>query len=59
MAEEIKKYRAPKDQEEREQVKQFAKAGIELRFEDAEPGEYRLIFFGALPKEEDDRLECE
>jgi hypothetical protein len=36
-------------------VERFRAAGIELRIEDVEPGEYRLMFFGAVPEEEEEK----
>ena len=41
-----RKYREPRTEEERELVERFRRAGIELRIEDVEPGETRLMFFG-------------
>ena len=43
-----KKYRVPKPgTKEAKLVERFKEAGIELRIEDVEPGEHRLMFFGA------------
>jgi hypothetical protein len=43
-----KRYRDPiPGSEEEERVEQFRRAGIELLIEDVEPGEHRLMFFGA------------
>ena len=50
-AREGKRYRPPRDDEEREWVRKFAEAGMELRFEVAEPGEHRLIFWGTVQEE--------
>lgn len=41
-----KRYREPRTAEERERVEEFRRAGINLRIEDVEPGESRLMFFG-------------
>jgi len=43
-----KRYRAPRDEEEREWVRIFAEHGIELRFEDERYASDRLIFFGRV-----------
>ena len=43
-----KKYRDPiPGTKEAELVERFKEAGIELRIEDVEPGEHRLMFYGA------------
>ena len=50
-----KKYRDPiPGTKEAERVERFRRAGIELRIEDVEPGESRLMFFGAVPEEEEE-----
>jgi hypothetical protein len=45
-----KKYRPPRTERERALVERFRAAGITLRIEDIEPGESRLMFFGAVAR---------
>jgi hypothetical protein len=45
-----KKYRDPiPGTKEAERVEMFRRAGINLRIEDTEPREHRLMFFGPVP----------
>jgi len=53
-----KRYRAPKPgTKEAERVARFKEAGINLRIEDVEPGEHRLLFFGMVPEAEPEEEE--
>jgi hypothetical protein len=52
-----KRYREPLPGRETELVERFRAAGIELRIEDVEPGESRLLFFGDVPEEPEEEEE--
>jgi len=55
-----KKYRDPiPGTKEAERVEMFRRAGINLRIEDVEPGESRLMFFGSVPDSGAEELEEE
>jgi hypothetical protein len=53
-----KRYRAPKPgTKEGVRVARFKEAGIDIRIEDVEPGEHRLLFFGTVPEAEPEEEE--